>query len=73
MKLKHWIDENVPSYKRGAWADKVPDGLHVIGPCVECVSYSEIKNSKTLHTGYCNLKGKGNIPEQYGCIYFKGK
>ncbi len=70
MKLPDWIKKNVPSFKRGAWADKVSDELYVVGPCKACDSYSEIKNSKALNPGFCNLKGEGNIPENYGCRYF---
>jgi len=72
MNLINWIKKNVPSYKLGAWADKIPKNLYVIGECLDCVSYSERENvCPSVLPGYCDLKSKGNIPPKYGCIYFK--
>lgn len=86
MKLKDWIDKVVPSYKRGAWADKVPEGLHVIGTCEKCEHWVK-KNIPTPDFGplnemmaeyptygKCSLR-EGDIPydSRDGCIHFEAE
>jgi len=68
MKIHSWIKKNVPSFKRGAWINKIPDELYVIGMCWEC-KYMEDEFETCVNEKSFNY-GKA---VRDGCIYFKKK
>ncbi len=77
MELKEWIDETVPSYKRGAWADKVEsEGLMVVGVCKSCRSWSDFtcSNEKFHNLVYSEHQEFNNeCDPDFGCRFWRGE